>query len=131
MNTTLGGNRQPDERKASLIEAVTMLRQRLSILENARQFGGSVKLESRIARTRTALAHALAIRATPTTEERVGDIVIRDDANACQVVIKFPSKLDDARRLVREIIGEEALPHSASQDRLHRAINAESDASHP
>jgi hypothetical protein len=28
---------------------------------------------------------------TPTIEERIGDIVIRDDAEACQVVIKFPS----------------------------------------
>ena len=118
-----------------------MLRQRLSILENARQFGGSVKLESRIARTRAVLDHALAIRATPTTKERIGDNVIRDDAEAGQVVIKFPSEhapglrkgirsagfctkgprrafrlrkisgamntaLDDARRLVREILGE-------------------------
>jgi hypothetical protein len=74
-----------------LIKAVTMLRQRLSTLENARQFGGSVKLESRIARTRAVLDHALAIQATPTTEERIGNIVIHDDAEACQVVIKFPS----------------------------------------
>lgn len=59
-----------------------MLRQRLSILENARQFGGSVKLESRISRTRAVLDHALAIQATPTTEERIGDIVIRDDSEA-------------------------------------------------
>ncbi|MFZ4778126.1 MAG: hypothetical protein ACOYM3_22365 [Terrimicrobiaceae bacterium] len=100
-----------------------------------------MKLESRIARTRAVLDHALAIQATPTTEERIGDIVIRDDAEACQVVIKFPSDhtpelrkrirsagfctkgprlafhlrkmsggvntaLDDARRLVREILGE-------------------------
>ena len=85
--------------------------------------------------------HALAIQATPTSEERIGDIVIRDDAEAGQVVIKFPSDhtpelrkrirsagfctkgprrafrlrkisggvntaLDDARRLVREILGE-------------------------
>ncbi|MEI8123236.1 MAG: hypothetical protein WCI20_14485 [bacterium] len=41
MNTTPGGNRQPDE-ETSLIEAVKMLRQRLSIFENARQFGSSV-----------------------------------------------------------------------------------------
>ena len=127
--------------RATHPEAVTMLRQRLSILENARQFGGSVKLESRIARTRAVLDHALAVQATPTTEERIGEIVIRDDAEAGQVVIKFPSDhtnkrrkrirsagfctkgprlafhlrkisggvntaLDDARRLVREILGE-------------------------
>ena len=129
--------------RATHPEAVTMLRQRLSILENARQFGGSVKLESRIARTRAVLDHALAIQATPTTEERIGDIVIRDDADAGQVVIKFPtdhtpdqrkrirsagfctkgprtafrlrkisggvnSALDDARGLVREILGGKA-----------------------
>ena len=99
-------------------------------------------MESRIARTRAVLDHALAIQATPTTEERIGDIVIRDDAEACQVVIRFPSDhtpelrkrirsagfctkgprrafrlrkisggentaLDDARRLVREILGED------------------------
>ena len=34
---------------------------------------------------------ALAIQATPTTEEMIGDIVIRDDAEAGQVVIKFPT----------------------------------------
>jgi len=85
--------------------------------------------------------HSLAIQATPTTEERIGDIVIRDDADAGQVELKFPSDhtperrkrirsagfctkgprvmfrllkisggvnaaLDDARWLVREILGE-------------------------
>ena len=129
--------------RATHPEAVTMLRQRLSILENARQFGSSVKLESRIARTRATLDHALAIQATPTTEERIGDIVIRDDAEAGQVVIKFPSDrtpemrkrirsagffpqgprrafrlrkisggvnraMEDARRLVRGLLGGEA-----------------------
>jgi hypothetical protein len=42
--------------------------------------------------------HSLAIQATPTTEERIGDIVIRDDAEACQVVIKFPSDHTNERR---------------------------------
>ncbi len=85
------------------------------------------------------LDYVLAFQATLTTEERIGDIVIRDDAEAGQV---FPSDhtpdmrkrihsagfytqgprrafrlrkisadgntgLDDARRLVREILGED------------------------
>lgn len=37
------------------------------------------------------LDHALAIQATLTSEERIGDILIRDDAEVGQVVIKFPS----------------------------------------
>ena len=45
----------------------------------------------RIARTRATLDHVLTIQATLTTEERIGDIVIRDDAEAGQVVITFPS----------------------------------------
>ena len=89
------------------------------------------------------LTEALPLRHTPTTEEWIGDIVIRDDAQAGQVVIKFPTDhtpelrkrirsagfctkgprvafhlrkmsggvntaLDDARGLVREILGGEA-----------------------
>jgi len=84
--------------RATHPEAVTMLRQRLSILENARQFGSNLKLESRIARTRAVLDHALAIRATPTSEERIGEVVIRDDAEAGQVVITFPSDHTPERR---------------------------------
>ena len=96
----------------------------------------------RIARTCAVLDHALTIQATPTSEERIGDILIRDDAEAGQVVIKFPSNhtpefrkrirsagfctkgprrafrlrkisaganaaLEDARWLVREILGED------------------------
>jgi len=44
------------------------------------------------------LDHALAIQATPTTEERIGDIVIRDDAEAGQVVIKFQTDHSPERR---------------------------------
>ncbi len=74
--------------RATHPEAVTMLRQRLSILENARQFGSSVKLESRVARTRAVLAHAEALAATPSSEEKIGACVIRDDAGAGHVVIR-------------------------------------------
>ena len=44
------------------------------------------------------LDHALAIQATPTTEERIGEIVIRDDAEAGQVVITFPDDHSPERR---------------------------------
>ena len=74
--------------RATHPEAVTMLRQRLSILENARQFGGSVKLESRIARTRAVLAHAEALAAQPTSEEKIGQCLVIDDAEARHVVIR-------------------------------------------
>jgi hypothetical protein len=74
--------------RATHPEAVTMLRQRLSILENARQFGSSVKLESRIARTRALLGHALALAAAKTSEEKIGACLVRDDAEASHVVIQ-------------------------------------------
>jgi hypothetical protein len=74
--------------RATHPEAVTMLRQRLSILENARQFGSSVKLESRIARTRALLDHALALAAAKTSEEKIGACLVRDDAEAGHVVIR-------------------------------------------
>jgi hypothetical protein len=74
--------------RATHPEAVTMLRQRLSILENARQFGSSVKLEARIARTRTVLDHAEALAATPTSEHKIGECLIRDDAEAGHVAIR-------------------------------------------
>jgi len=108
--------------RATHPEAVTMLRQRLSILENARQFGSSVKLESRIARTRAVLDHALAIRATPSTVEMVGDVQIRDDAEAGQVVITFPDDHTPERR--KRIRSAGFLPQGARRAIRLRKIGA-------
>jgi len=87
--------------RASRPDTVELLEQRLSVLEQARRFGGSVKLEERIERTRAVLDHARALRAAGSSVERVGDVVIRDDAESGRVTVRWPRKLtaDQVRRV--------------------------------
>ncbi len=90
--------------RASRPDAVELLEQRLAVLEDARQFGGSVKLEERNERTRAVLDHARALRAAGSSVARVGDVVIRDDAESGRVVVRWPRKLSaDQMRRVRSI----------------------------
>ncbi len=112
--------------RATHPEAVTMLRQRLSILENARQFGSSVKLEARIARTRAVLAHAEALAATPTSEHKVGNCLIIDDAEAREVVIRCGFELTP--EMVRRIRSSGFAPSGRSAKRPRKIIDGENFA---
>ena len=112
--------------RATHPEAVTMLRQRLSILENARQFGGSVKLESRIARTRTVLAHAEALAAQPTSEEKIGGCLVIDDAEARHVVIRCG--FDLTPEMVRHIRSSGFVASVRSAKRPRKITGGENDA---
>ncbi|MBE2180172.1 MAG: hypothetical protein IAE97_06840 [Chthoniobacterales bacterium] len=112
--------------RATHPEAVTMLRQRLSILENARQFGSSVKLEARIARTRAVLAHAEALAATPTSEEKIGDCLVLDDAAAGHVVIRCG--FDLTPEMVRRVRASGFAPSGRSAKRPRKIIDGENDA---
>lgn len=103
-----------------------MLRQRLSILENARQFGSSVKLEARIARTRAVLAHAEALAATPTSEEKIGDCLVLDDAAAGHVVIRCG--FDLTPEMVRRVRASGFAPSGRSAKRPRKIIDGENDA---
>ena len=47
-----------------------------------------MKLESRIARTRALLDHALALAAAQTSQEKIGACLVGDDAEAGHVVIR-------------------------------------------
>jgi len=107
-------------------EAVTMLRQRLSILENARQFGSSVKLEARIARTRAVLDHAEALAAAPTREERIGECLIRDDAEAGHVVIRCG--FDLTPEMVRRIRMCGFVPSGRTAKRPRKIVGGENFA---
>ena len=112
--------------RATHPEAATMLRQRLSILENARQFGSSVKLEARIARTRAVLAHAEALAATPTSEEKIGDCLITDNAAAGHVVIRCG--FDLTPEMVRRIRASGFAPSGRSAKRPRKITGGENDA---
>ncbi len=109
--------------RATHPEAATMLRQRLAILENARQFGGSVKLEARIARTRAVLAHAEALAATPTSEHKVGECLIIDDAGAGHVVIRCG--FDLTPEMVRRIRASGFVASGRSAKRPRKIIDGE------
>ena len=112
--------------RATHPEAVVMLRQRLSILENARQFGSSVKLESRIARTRAVLAHAEALAATPTSQHKIGECLIIDDAEAREVVIRCGFNLTP--EMVRRIRASGFAPSGRSAKRPRKITGGENDA---
>ena len=112
--------------RATHPEAVVMLRQRLSILENARQFGGSVRLESRIARTRAVLAHAEALAATPTTQHKIGECLIIDDAAAGEVVIRCG--FDLTPEMVRRVRASGFAPSGRSAKRPRKITGGENDA---
>ena len=112
--------------RATHPEAVMMLRQRLSILENARQFGGSVKLESRIARTRAVLAHAEALAATPTSRHKIGRCLIIDDAGAGQVVIRCG--FDLTPEMVKRIRSSGFVASGRSAKRPRKITGGENDA---
>lgn len=112
--------------RATHPEAVTMLRQRLAILENARQFGNSVKLESRIARTRTLLAHAEALAAAPAIEEEIGDCRVHDDAKAGQVVIRCG--FDLTADMVKHIRSAGFVPSGRTAKRPRKITDGENDA---
>ena len=112
--------------RATHPEAVTMLRQRLAILKNARQFGSSVKLEARIARTRAVLAHAEALAATPTSEEKIGDCLVLDDAGAGHVVIRCGFNLTP--EMVKRIRGCGFVPSGRTAKRPRKITNGENDA---
>ncbi len=112
--------------RAAKRESVPLLRQRLAILEAARQFGSSVKLEARIARTRAVLAHAEALAATPTTEEKHGDTLIIDDAGAGQVVIRCG--FDLTPEMVRRIRASGFVPSGRSAKRPRKIIDGENFA---
>ena len=68
------------------------------------------------------LDHALAIRATPTIEEWIGAVVIRDDAEAGKVVITFPDDHTPERR--KRIRSAGFLPHGARRAVRLRKIGA-------
>lgn len=112
--------------RATHPEAVTMLRQRLSILENARQFGGGVRLEARIARTRAVLAHAEALAAAPTTEEQIGGCLVRDDAEAGHVVIRFPRDLSPD--MAKRVRSAGFVPSGRTAKRPRKITGGENDA---
>lgn len=112
--------------RATHPDAVTMLRQRLSILENARQFGSSVKLESRIARTRTVLAHAEALAAARTSEEKIGECFICDDAEAGHVVIRCG--FDLTPDMVKRIRSAGFVPSGRTAKRPRKITDGENDA---
>lgn len=112
--------------RATHPEAVTMLRQRLTILENARQFGSSVKLESRIARTRTVLAHAEALAASQTREEKIGECFICDNAEARQVVIRCG--FDLTADMVKHIRSAGFVPSGRTAKRPRKITDGENDA---
>ena len=112
--------------RATHPEAVTMLRQRLSILENARQFGSSVKLESRIARTRAVLVHAKALAATPTSQHKIGDCLIVDDAEAREVVIRCGFNLTP--EMTKRIRGCGFFPSGRTAKRPRKIIDGENFA---
>lgn len=112
--------------RATHPEAVSMLRQRLSILDNARQFGSSVKLESRIARTRAVLAHAEALAAAPTSEEEIGGCRILDDAEAGQVVIRCGFDLTPG--MVKHIRSAGFVPSGRTAKRPRKITDGENDA---
>ena len=89
--------KQPFSRiHASEPDAVERLQKRLAILENGRQFGGSLALELRIQHVHSLLDHAEAIRATPETIERHGDVVIHENPATGRVEITFPAKYDQS-----------------------------------
>jgi hypothetical protein len=112
--------------RAAKPEAVPQLRQRLAILEAARQFGGSLKLEARIARTRAALDHAITLAAVPTSEEQVGEAFIRDDAEAGQVVIMFAADL--TRPMIRRIRAAGFFPDGRTATRPRKILDGENVA---
>ncbi len=112
--------------RATHPEAVTMLRQRLSILENARQFGGSVRLEARIARTRAVLAHAEALAATPTSQHKIGDCLIIDDAEAREVVIRCG--FDLTPEMVKRIRSSGFVASGRSAKRPRKITGGENDS---
>ena len=112
--------------RAAEPEAVPLLRQRLAILKAARQFGGRLKLENRIARTQAVLAHAEALAAMPTTEERHGDTLIRDDAETGQVVIMFAADL--TRPMIRRIRSAGFFPKGCTAARPRKILDGENVA---
>lgn len=112
--------------RATHPEAVTMLKQRLAILENARQFGSSVKLENRIARTRAVLAHAEALAAARTSEEKIGECFICDDAETGQVVIRCG--FDLTPDMVKRIRSAGFVPSGRTAKRPRKITAGENDA---
>ena len=114
--------------RATHPEAATMLRQRLTILENARQFGSSVKLEARIARTRDVLAHAEALAATPGTEEKIGECLVIDNAAAGHVVIRCG--FDLTPEMVRRVRASGFAPSGRSAKRPRKITGGENDGLH-